>query len=64
MKFVFALAVLFVSACSVPFIGSDTDEEKAECDRIAAQAIQTEDVEDAKNFSARASECYALIQAS
>ena len=52
-----------VSACaSLPFGGKSGDERKAECDRIAAQAIQTKSITDAKTLSAQASECYARAQ--
>ena len=57
------LALVTLSACSsLPFGGKSSDERKAECDRIAAQAIQTASAEEAKNLSARASECYAALQ--
>jgi starvation-inducible outer membrane lipoprotein len=57
------LAFAFLSACSsLPFGGQSKDERKASCDRIAAQAIQTSSVEEAKNLSAQASECYAALQ--
>lgn len=57
------LALALLSACSsLPFGGKSTDERKATCDRVAAQAIQTGSVEDAKNLAAQASECYAALQ--
>lgn len=57
------VAVTFLSACaSLPFGGKSNDERKAECDRVAAQAIQTSSAEEAKNLAARASECYAALQ--
>ena len=57
------VAFTFLSACaSLPFGGKSTDERKAECDRISAQAIQTASAEEAKNLAARASECYAAMQ--
>lgn len=57
------LALVTLSACSsLPFGGKSSDERKAACDRIAAQAIQTGSAEEAKNLSARASECYAALQ--
>lgn len=57
------LAIVTLSACSsLPFGGKSSDERKAGCDRIAAQAIQTSSAEEAKNLSAQASECYANIQ--
>lgn len=48
-------------ACSIPFTTS-SEERKAPCDRIAARAIQTSSLEEAKNLAAEASECYALAQ--
>lgn len=62
MRSALATLCLLLSACSIPFTTSG-DERKAPCDRIAAQAIQTSSLEDAKNLSARASECYARAQA-
>ena len=50
-----------LAACSLPFTKSK-DERKAECDRIAARAIQTGSVGEAKDLAARASECYARVQ--
>jgi hypothetical protein len=58
-----AFACLFMSACSLPFTQSSNDK-KAECDRISAQAIQTKSLEEAKTLSARASACYAQLQSS
>ncbi len=46
--------------CSVPFVGGPSaNERKAPCDRIAAQAIQTDDFDEARTLAAQASECYA-----
>ena len=60
----FLLFVAFASGCSsLPFGGRSTNEKKAECDRVAAQAIQTESLEEAKMLSAQASSCYAAQQA-
>lgn len=53
--------VLAAIGCSVPFTTS-SEERKAPCDRLAAQAIQTGSLEEAKNLSAQASECYAQAQ--
>ena len=47
-----------LTACAVPF-RSSTEERKANCDRIAARAIQTTSLEEAETFSRQASECYA-----
>ena len=57
------LVCCLMSACSLPFTQS-SNEKKAECDRIAAQAIQTKSLEDAKTLSAQASACYAQLQGS
>ncbi|HEV2148504.1 MAG TPA: hypothetical protein VGR37_13965 [Longimicrobiaceae bacterium] len=53
--------LLGVSACSIPFTTS-SEERKAPCDRLAARAIQTSSLEDAKNLAAQASGCYARAQ--
>lgn len=60
-RFSLAAVALGLGACSVPFTTSG-EERKAPCDRLAAQAIQTSSLEQAKNLSARASECYARAQ--
>ena len=62
-----ALFVLLLSGCSLlPGGGGDEDEgprvPKSRCDEYASQAIQTDDLAEAKNLSARASECYAQAQ--
>jgi outer membrane biogenesis lipoprotein LolB len=54
-------AVLLLTACSVPFRTS-SDEKKAACDRIAARAIQTTSLQQAKDLAAQAAECYARAQ--
>ena len=57
------LVVTFASGCSsLPFGGQSKNEKKAECDRVAAQAIQTESLEEAKMLAAQASSCYAAQQ--
>lgn len=53
--------VLLLGACSVPFTTS-SDERKAACDRIAARAIQTSSLQQAKDLAAQAAECYARAQ--
>lgn len=55
-----ALAAL-AAGCSTLGLGSSGDERKAACDRIAAQAIQTESAAEARRLAAEASECYARI---
>lgn len=61
MRSVCLSACLLLCACSVPFRTS-TEEKKAVCDRIAARAIQTASLEEAKNLAAEAAECYARAQ--
>lgn len=57
-----AIAGLVVAGCSVPFVGGPNGPTKAECDQIAAQAIQTKSARDAKRLAAQAAECYARVQ--
>ena len=45
----------------MPFTKSK-DERKAECDRIAARAIQVESAREAKDLAAQASACYAKAE--
>lgn len=51
-----------VSACSLSR-GPTAGERKATCDRLAAQAIETESLDEARRLSAQASDCYADLQA-
>ena len=56
-----AAAVLAALAgCSVPFISHGGDK-KSECDRMSAEAIQTQDLTKARELSAGASACYAKL---
>lgn len=57
-----------LSACGV-FNGEDDPQPapepfltKAECDQFSAQAIETEEVTDARRLAARAAECYAAVE--
>jgi hypothetical protein len=63
-----SLGILLIFAvaggCSALPFHQSGNEKKAECDRIAAEAIQTTSLEDAKTLSARASACYAQLQGS
>lgn len=61
MLAVLSSGLVLLAACSVPFTTS-SEEKKAPCDRIAAKAIQTSSLEEAKNLAAQASECYAHAQ--
>lgn len=63
MRKIIALVVLGTGlvGCALPFTTSK-DERKAPCDRLAAQAIQTNSLADAKSLSAQAAECYAKAQ--
>jgi hypothetical protein len=53
---------LFVSGC-FGTRGPTAGERKAQCDRLAAQAIDTESLDEARRLAARASDCYAELQA-
>lgn len=43
--------------------GPSVSQQKAQCDRMAAQAIDTESLDEARRLAARASDCYAELQA-
>jgi uncharacterized lipoprotein YajG len=60
-RLVLACSTFLLAACAVPFTTSN-DERKAACDRIAAQAIQTSSLQNAKDLAAQAAECYAKAQ--
>ena len=53
-----AMAVV-ATACSLPF--TNGGDRKSACDRIAAQAIQTESASRARDLAAQATECYAEL---
>lgn len=61
-RFLVAVSLLpaLISGCSVPLIGHGGDK-KSECDRMAAEAIQTSDVGKARELAAGASGCYAKL---
>ena len=52
--------LLTLAACSVPFISHGGDK-KSECDRMSAEAIQTQDIGKARELAAGASACYAKL---
>jgi len=52
--------LLALGACSVPFVSHGGDK-KSECDRMSAEAIQTQDLVKARELSAGASACYAKL---
>lgn len=54
------LLSLLLVGCSVPFVGGGGDE-KSSCDQLAAQAIQTSSVSQARDLAAQATECYARL---
>ena len=60
----FALALtLVLSGCALLPNGDDEPRDpKSQCDQYASQAIQTDDLTQAKNLAARAAECYAAAQ--
>lgn len=55
----FALGTLLLTGCGVPFVGGG--DPKSECDRMAARAIETDSVEDARDLAAQATGCYARL---
>ncbi|MBW3536030.1 MAG: hypothetical protein KY453_12595 [Gemmatimonadetes bacterium] len=58
-----AATLLLGSGCGVPFVGGDEGptaaQRRAECDGLAAQAIDAQDLAEATRLAARASDCYA-----
>jgi len=58
--FLTASLIPMLGGCSVPFVGGGGDK-KSECDRMAAEAIQTKDVMKARELAAGASACYAKL---
>jgi hypothetical protein len=60
-RFLIAASMMPVfGGCSVPFVSGGGDK-KSECDRMAAEAIQTKDVSRARELAAGASGCYAKL---
>lgn len=55
-------ALFFLIGCGASRAPT-TGERKAVCDRFAAQAIDTESLDEARRLAARASDCYADLQA-
>lgn len=61
------LVALLLPACSV-FDGGEgpapptPERMKSECDQLAARAIETDDVAEARRLAAGATECYAAIE--
>jgi len=58
--FLAATLLPILGACSIPFVGRGGDK-KSECDRMSAEAIQTQDVGKARELAAGASACYAKL---
>ena len=56
---VLPIAAILISGCSIPFV--NRGEAKSTCDRIAAQAIQTDSSAEARDLAAQAAECYAEL---
>lgn len=57
-----AATLLLGSGCGVPFVGDggpSAAQRRAECDGLAAQAIDAEELAEATRLAARASDCYA-----
>ena len=53
--FLAASAIPILGGCAVPFVGGGGDK-KSECDRMAAEAIQTKDVTRVRELAAGASD--------
>lgn len=57
------LAVVLSTGCGVPFVGGEdepsAEQRRARCDGLAAQAIDAEELLDARRLAARAADCYA-----
>ena len=49
-----------LAGCSVPLVGRSGDR-RSECDRMAAEAIQTQNLARARELAAGASGCYARL---
>lgn len=59
---VFGFALL-TSCGGLPFVGGpSSDERRAPCDRMAAEAIQTKDIGEARRLAASAAACYGRLQ--
>lgn len=59
MRSLLILLCFAAAGCSVPFTGGPQQDRKAPCDQLAAQAIQTPSLEEARQLAAHATECYA-----
>ena len=63
MKRLALALILLVSGCSILPNGDDEPRNpKSQCDEYASRAVQTDDLDQAKNLAARAAECYAAAQ--
>ncbi len=51
--------LLTLGACAVPFVSHG--DKKSECDRMSAEAIQTQNVAKARELAAGATACYAKL---
>lgn len=56
------LVLLITAGCFMRSSGPSDSERRAPCDRLAAQAIDADDLGEARRLSARASECYSGLQ--
>ena len=60
LRFLIGLVTVQVAAaCSIPFVGGG--DSKADCDQIAARAIQSSSPAAARDLAAEATECYARL---
>ncbi|TVP56800.1 MAG: hypothetical protein EA351_07160 [Gemmatimonadales bacterium] len=56
------ILLLGLSACGFGRSGPSASEQRAPCDSLAAQAIDAEDLGEARRLAARASDCYSGLQ--
>lgn len=59
---VIGFIALLATGCFGRSSGPSESERRAPCDRLAAQAIDAEDLGDARRLAARAVECYSGLQ--
>lgn len=58
----FAPTLLLFSACLPLTRGPSSPEDRMACDRLAAQAIAAEDLEESRRLAQEASDCYDRLR--
>ncbi len=56
------LGLMVATACNPLSRGPSEAERRAPCDRLAAQAIDANNLDDARRLAARAADCYAELR--